>query len=137
MLEDGGPNDADATENNVIADPGGVAQPLDASIDLFATHPKAAAGTSNVVMFNMRITSHSGEVELRSMTLRAMGSADETGIRKVALFADTNANGVVDPDDQEIASGTYDSGNRLLTLVVLTPYPLPVGQTNFLVTYDI
>jgi len=136
-LEDGGPNDADATENYVIVDPGGVAQPLGAKVELFATSATATKGTSGVVVFGMRITSDSGEVELRSMTVQTQGNANPTDIRKVALIVDANANGVVDPGEEEIASGTYDSDNGLLTLVVPAPYRLPVGQTNFLVTYDI
>ena len=135
-IEDGGPNDADATENNVIADPGGVAQPLGATIELFPASRKAPTGTRDIVMFEMRITSDSGEVELRSMTLQAAGSADDTAVRKVALVVDANANGTVDAGEQEIASGTYDSDNGVLILALPTPIALPVGQTDLLVTYD-
>ena len=135
-FEDGGPNDADATENNVIADPGGVAQPLGATIELFPASRKASAGARGIVMFEMRITSDSGEVELRSMTLQAAGSADDTDVRKVALVIDANANGTVDAGEEEIASGTYDSDNGVLILALPTPFALPVGQTDLLVTYD-
>lgn len=137
-LEDGGPNDSDVTPNNVIADPGGVAQPVGVTLQLITASSKlVSAGSDDNVVFEMLLSSDSGEVELRSMTIQASGTGNDQQIRDVALVVDANSNGIVDVGEETIANGTYDSDDGMLTLVVPAPYAIPAGQTNLLVTYDL
>jgi len=137
-IEDGGPNDSDATANGVIRDPGGLAVPVGVTIELLPPAPKVVAhNTTKVVAFALKLVSVSGDVALRSLTIEASGSGDDRSIARVRVYVDANANGSVDAGETEIAAGTFNQDNGTLQLLMVTPYAVPAGATNLLVTYDL
>jgi hypothetical protein len=136
-IEDGGPNDADASIDGAISDPGGLAVPVGVTLELIPPASKAVAdNTTNVVAFALKLVSASGDVALRSLTIQASGSGDDRSIARVRVYVDANANGSVDVGEAEIAAGTFNQDNGTLQLRMGTPYPVPAGATNLLVTYD-
>lgn len=136
-IEDGGPNDADASANGVISDPGGLAVPVGVTLELIPPAPKRVAdNATNVVAFALRLVSASGDVALRSLTIEASGSGDDRGIAHVRVYVDANGNGTVDAGEAEVAAGTFNQDNGTLLLRMGTPFAVPAGATNLLVTYD-
>ncbi|HVJ30742.1 MAG TPA: choice-of-anchor U domain-containing protein, partial [Gammaproteobacteria bacterium] len=136
-IEDSGPNDADGSANGVIRDPGGLAVPVGVTLELILPTAKTvAARATNVVAFELRLVSASGDVALRSLTIEASGSGDDRGIARVRVYVDANGNRIVDAGETEIAAGTFDQDNGMLQLRMGTPYSVEAGVTNLLVTYD-
>jgi hypothetical protein len=137
LIQDGGPNDADQTANGTIVDPSGVAVPVGVSLAVIAAADRTVGGTSaaNVVM-TLRLTSDSGDVELRSLTLAASGSGDDRTIERVDVVVDANGNSAVDTNDPSVGTGTFTANDGDLTITLTSPLPIPAGQTDLLVTYD-
>ena len=97
----------------------------------------ALANSSDNVVLRLRLTSDSGGVELDSLTLTASGTGDDRQIRSVKAYVDENGNGAVDTGEPNVASGTFDQDNGQLSLQLPTPYAIPAGQTDILVTFDL
>lgn len=140
-IEDGGPNDADGAANRVLRDPGGVAVAFTApavTVSALSTPNRSvAAGAADIVVLRLRLSSDSPNVAMSSLTLTATGTGnDGTEVRAVELWEDTNGDGAVDAGDALLGSGTYAADNGSLQLQLMTPYALPLGDTDFLVTYD-
>ena len=138
-LQDGGPNDADGAADGTIADPGGLAVPVGVRLEVVAgsrTRLVAESSKDNVVL-RLRIDSDSGDVELDSVKVTAFGSGDDTRIKGVKVYLDSNGNGVVDVGEPIVATGAFARDNGELTLRLAPPYPLPAGRTELLVTYDL
>ena len=69
--------------------------------------------------------------------LNASGTGDDAAdVRNVILWRDTDSNGVIGSNDVRIGSGVYNIDNGSLTLRATTPYRLPNGRSDYLVTYD-
>lgn len=136
-LEDGGPNDADLQADGVIRDPGGLAVPVGVALEVLPVPDRAvSSGAANVVLLALRLSSDSGDAELRSLTLRAAGSGDDRDVRRVRVFVDANANGTVDAGEEAVAEGIFSQDEGTLALNLSTPLAIPAGQTDLLVTYD-
>lgn len=133
---DGGPNDVDGLDNGVIRDPGGLAVPVAVRLESLPVADSPASRGSNVIALAFSLVSDSGDAELDGLTLTASGSGDDTSIRAVSLVVDENRNGVVDSGETSIGEGVFQSDNGTLDLQLLTPFAVPPGRTDFLVTYD-
>jgi FG-GAP-like repeat/Bacterial Ig domain/Bacterial TSP3 repeat/NHL repeat/Regulator of chromosome condensation (RCC1) repeat len=137
-IQDGGANDADGQADGTIVDPSGLAMPVGVTLEVLPVGNRdAAAGSNNNVVLALRLTSDSGDAELGSLTLKASGSGDDRKIRSAKAYVDANGNGIVDAGETSIASGTFDQDNGQLVLTMPTPYAIPVGQTDLLVTFDL
>ena len=97
----------------------------------------ASANSNDNVVLALRLSSDSGDVELASLTLTASGTGDDRTIRNVKVYVDENANGAVDANEPIIAVGTFDQDNGQLSLQVPSPYAIPAGDTDLLVTFDL
>ncbi len=140
-LQDGGPNDADGAANGVVRDPGGAAvvatPPVVTVSGLSASNRTVSAGATNVVVTRLRVNSDSTDVTLSQITLKASGSGnDASDVHGVKLWVDVNGDGAVDSGDTEVGSGQYAGDNATLQLTLSSPFALPLGDTDFLVTYD-
>ncbi len=137
-ISDGGPNDSDGEINGIISDPGGIALSVDVSFEPITTDNQTVTrNTSNIVMLHFRLATDSGDAILNSLTLQASGSGDDRQIDAVKLVLDENENGQVDSGDTMIGSGAFDADNGALQLQLTEPYTLPIGTSDYLVTYDI
>jgi hypothetical protein len=137
-IQDGGPNDNDGMANGVIRDPGGLAVPVGVQFQSLTVSDKAGTrGSNNVVMLAFSLLSDSGDAELDGLTLQASGSGDDKTVRALRLVIDENRNGVADAGEEVIGNGTFGSDNGTLDLQMATPFPVPPGRTDLLVTYDL
>ena len=140
-LQDGGPNDADGAANGVVRDPGGAAvvasPPIVTLSALPTTNRTVTAGATSVVVVRFRVSSDSGDVALDTIALAASGSGnDAADVRAVKLWVDVNSDGAVDAGDALVGTGSYAGDNAPLQLQLSSPFALPMGDTDFLVTYD-
>ena len=136
-LQDGGRNDTDGLDNGIIRDPGGLAVPVSVRLEELPVADAASSlGRSNVVVLAFSLASDSGDAELGGLTLVASGSGDDMSIRAIRLIVDENKNGVVDSGERSIGDGTFQSDDGTLDLRLSTPFVVPPGRTDFLVTYD-
>lgn len=136
-LTDGGANDADGAANGVIVDPGGVAVPVSVALSLPAVADRnVAAGSSGNVILLLRLYSPSGDAELNGLTLEATGSGNDTTVRNIRLVVDANGNGTVDAGEPVIAAGVFGADDGALELTMNSPFAVPPGVTDLLVTYD-
>lgn len=139
---DGTPTDSvhlaiNGEANGVIRAVAGLAVPVAVSLEVLPLSDRTVAkGSSDNVVLALRINSDSGDVELQSLSLKASGSGDDSGVRGVNLYVDTNGNGLVDDGEQSIASGIYSQDDGTLELQMISPYMIPAGQTSLLVSYD-
>jgi hypothetical protein len=135
---DGGPNDADSVANGIIRDPGGLAVPIQVTMNMLAIADRnTSVGSSNIVVVALQLVTESGDVELDAITLQASGSGDDaTQITQVTVYEDENNNSRVDSGEPTIGTGTYNADNGSIELRMMTPYLLPPGATTLLVTYD-
>jgi uncharacterized repeat protein (TIGR01451 family) len=96
-------------------------------------------GSNNVLMACFRIV-NLGPVPIRinSLRLRASGTGnDATDIASVRVWRDRNGNGARDPDDPQLASGTYASDDGSVDLNLSPTSTLEQFQSlQLLVTYD-
>jgi hypothetical protein len=136
-IEDGGPNDADGIANGTIKDPGGV------SIQVVVTATRTAAasattfanGSGEQTVMSFTISNNAGDAVLNELVLSASGTLNDTSdISGVSLYLDANSDGTAD-SSTALATGTYSADDGTVTLTFTTPYSLPVGTTQFLVTY--
>jgi hypothetical protein len=124
--------------NGIIRDPGGLAVPVGVQFQSLAVSDRAGTrGSNNVVMLAFIMLSDSGDAELDGISLQASGSGDDRTLRAIRLVVDENQNGVADAGEQTIANGTFNADNGTLDLQMTTPFPVPAGRTDFLVTYDL
>ena len=140
-IEDGGPNDADGLANRRVRDPGGVAIRATGlnvmAADMSVNNTTVSRGSNNVPLLRYRLNSNSQDIAVSALTLDATGSGnDATGVQRVRVWLDVNANGSVDASEPELGEGQFDDDDGTLTLSLNTPYLLPMGDTDFLVTYD-
>jgi hypothetical protein len=137
-IEDGGPNDSDGMANGIIRDPGGLAVPVGVQFQSLAVSDRAGTrGSNNVVMLAFSMLSDSGDAELDGISLQASGSGDDRTLRAIRLVVDENQDGVADAGEETIANGTFNADDGTLDLQMPTPFPVPAGRTDFLVTYDL
>jgi hypothetical protein len=140
-VEDGGPNDADATADRVIRDPGGIAtrtaRPALVMEALSVGDTRVQAGAKDVPMLRFRLSASSSGSRLQAITLSAAGSGNDAGdVVAVTLWLDVDGNGAVSASDTEIGSGSYSVDNGSLRLVPDAVFDVPAGDSNYLVTYD-
>ena len=92
-------------------------------------------GTSNAPMLQFSLNPASPQT-LNSITLKASGTGNEqVDVTAVKLFVDTNANGIIDGPDVQLAAGAFATNDGTVTLSINPPYTV-TGPTSFLVTYD-
>jgi hypothetical protein len=115
---------------------GGLAAPVSANSAARPQDRSTLAGDGEAVMSRTRVHSDSGDALLRSLTLRASGSADERTIDSVVLIHDLNHDGQWDADDLVLATDKFAVDNGSLTLPLQTPLELPAGDTDLLVVYQ-
>ncbi|MFC1523493.1 hypothetical protein ACFL6N_01755 [Thermodesulfobacteriota bacterium] len=60
---------------------------------------------------------------------------ETTDIGTVSLYRDDNENGIPEAVEK-IATGNFASDDGEVTFILSQPYPLPLGETHFLVTYQ-
>ncbi len=145
-IEDGGANDTDGLANGIIKDPGGIATKKAEFKDSISIEIKALsvsehsvdAGDKNTEMLRFQITTSDTGAEIEQLTLRASGNGEEqTKVKNVTLWLDSNQNGKADTGDLPLGGGLYNANNdRLITLWLDQPFLLPIGNTDFIVTYD-
>ncbi|MDI9246020.1 hypothetical protein [Marinobacter sp. CHS3-4] len=117
---------------------------MDAEDHISMADPAAGNGTDKVldgangeqVVLSFALNSAETGNEVRAFTLAGGGDLDPaTDISMVRLYRDDNEDGV--PDASELISeGTFELAGGLLTLTLTEAWPLPVGETRFLVTYE-
>jgi hypothetical protein len=134
-LTDGGPNDADGVADGVIRDPGGIGVPMAVDVEAIGVDDQAVEGDGVYVVVRFRLHTESGDVELRSLTLSASGSGDDSSIDEVALVHDLDGDGVPGDGDPILGTGTFATDNGELVLQLAEPIELPVGTMDVLVTY--
>ena len=139
-IEDGGPNDSDGETNGVITDPGGVAMeavPVAVTVSSVSTNDQPAGpDVSRIVVARFAVNVNSPDVELSSLMLKASGTGDDSyGVSSVEVWIDTNANGTIDRRDSVVGAGRYVSDDAALELRFSEPYMLPMGETQFIVSY--
>lgn len=103
------------------------------------TNPGATfqvAGATNVTMLALRVRGGSTTTNVQTVRVRAQGTGnDATGIAAVRLVVDTDRDGVADPGEPTIASGTYTTNDG--SVLLSANRVLPVGTTEeWLVVYD-
>ena len=92
-------------------------------------------GTSNAPMLQFSLNPASPQT-LNSITLKASGTGNEqVDVTAVKLFVDTNANGIIDGPDVQLAAGAFATNDGTVTLSINPPDTV-TGPTSFLVTYD-
>jgi hypothetical protein len=137
-IQDGGVNDADGLANGTIKDPGGVSVQvvMTAAVSSASSTTSFANGSGEQTVMSFVITSNAGDAVLNNLTLSTTGTlVDNSDISGVAVYLDANSDGTAD-SSTALATGTYSADNGTLTLTFTTPFALPVGSTQFLVTYD-
>jgi hypothetical protein len=82
------------------------------------------------------VNANSSDLDLRDLTLRAVGSGDERTIRAVKLWRDVDGDGAVDAGSAPLGQGTFGADDGTLRLQLSAPLALPMGDTDLLVTYD-
>lgn len=135
---DGTGDNADTDDdNNGIMD--AVDQISIASTESTGSQTAAMAFTSGdgeqvVLAFALSSTETGNEV--RAFTFAAGGDLDPANdIAQVRLYRDDNQDGVADADEL-LDESTFELAGGLLTFTLPEAYPLPVGDTHFLVTYE-
>ncbi|WP_223794586.1 hypothetical protein [Marinobacter sp. F4216] len=94
------------------------------------------SGDGEQVVLAFALTSTETGNEVRSFTLAAGGDLDPANdIAQVRLYRDDNQDGIADADELQEES-TFELAGGLLTLTLTEAWPLPVGETRFLVTYE-
>jgi len=140
-LQDGGPNDADGQANRVVRDPGGAAMVAVAAAvsadSLTVADKTVTSGQSDVVMLRFQLMSNTSDVTLDDLTLIASGTGnDGADVNDVKLWVDTDAEGTLSAGDTQIGNGTFSGNDGTLTIMMVTPYRLDAGMTDFIVSYD-
>lgn len=134
-LTDGGPNDADGIADGVIKDPGGLGVPVGAEIEALGVDDQDLEGDGVYVVVRLRLSTESGDTQLRSLTLSASGTGDDTSIDEVALVHDLDGDGIYSTGDQVLGTGTFGTDNGELFLQLAEPVDMPAGTMDVLVTY--
>ncbi|MGI9276709.1 MAG: immunoglobulin-like domain-containing protein [Endozoicomonas sp.] len=140
-IEDGGSNDTDGTENGVVKDPGGVAvQVIPEPVIGLARIDKGTEsfnkGDGEKVVLGFTVSSDSTDAALHELTIQAQGDLVENAdISAVSLYRDDNRNGIPEATEK-LASDSYSNDDGEVTFTLTTPYQLPNGNTDFLVTYS-
>ena len=140
-LKEGGVNDQDGKANGVILDPGGVAilaSTSEVSLDPVSINNRTVSvGTKDVVLLRFTLNSANHSALLQKISLRASGSgSDNSDIKRVKFWLDSNANGVVDSSDRLLGSGQYQSDNGQLELSLDQPWLMPQGTNHLVLSYD-
>jgi hypothetical protein len=134
-LTDGGPNDSDGVADGVVRIIGGLAAPVSARAEGMPQTDTMLTGDGESIMIRMRLHSDSGDAVMNSLTLQASGSADDALIDDVILIHDTNRDGAWEDDDVVLSTGQFTVDDGALTLLLVEPTELPVGDTDLLVIY--
>ena len=137
LLTDGGPNDSDGVIDGVIRHAGGVAVPISASQENVRLTEQRLTGAGNVTIAKFRLRSDSGDTVLRSLSLLADGTADDTAIDNVMLVVDTNGDSTLSTSDEVLAEGRFTSDDGELVLVLDEPLEIPAGVTEMLIVYEV
>ena len=83
-----------------------------------------------------QLFSDSVDAELSSLSVRASGELDEINdIGKVTIYRDDNGNGIPEATERLSVSG-YDSDDGIIVFELPDVYQLPIGNTQFLITYQ-
>jgi len=139
-VTDGGDGDNDGVANGVIVDPGGVAVPIPAPVVSLSRTVISAATFSNgdgeQPVFGFVINSDSTDAEIHELTIESTGTvSDLAAFGTVSVYRDDNMDGIPEAAEQ-IATGSYTSGDSQLTFTLAQPYQLPAGDTHLLITYQ-
>lgn len=89
-------------------------------------------------MIQLAVTAGPDEaIRLRTMQLQADGwGNDKTDIQSVQVYVDDDEDGKLDPSEDLLASGTYDSDNGICALSFSNSPAIPAGETvHLLVVY--
>ncbi|WGL15030.1 PQQ-binding-like beta-propeller repeat protein [Microbulbifer bruguierae] len=141
-IQDGGPNDADGVANGVVVDPSAVAtMELPAPVVTASnnTLEKTAfqSGDGEQTVLDFALQSDSTDAELVAFTFDAAGDVDDAQqVGEVKLYLDANTNGVAEASEL-IGTGNFAEDDGELTITLDAPYQLPVGESRFLVTYQL
>ncbi len=101
-----------------------------------ATNKHIDANNGEQVVLSFALTSTDAGNEVRSFTLAAGGELDPVGnIKSVRLYRDDNEDGIADAGEL-ISEGSFELAGGQLTLTLSEAWPLPMGDTHFLVTYE-
>jgi len=89
-------------------------------------------------MLQMKATAGQTEpVKVYSVTLKASGTGnDQTDITSIRVVLDANQNGIVDPGEALLGSGTYPTDDGTRTIAFSSPYTIAAGASaHFIVAY--
>ncbi|WP_444934100.1 hypothetical protein [Microbulbifer sp. JTAC008] len=139
-LVDGGLNDDDGEMNGIIVDPGAVAtlnvkEPI-VNIKSYALENSQFQLEEEAPVLAFSLQSDSADAMLKSLTLKADGELDEVSdIQRVRLYLDMDNNGIAS-NSELIGDGLFSIDNGYLKLDLFKKFQLPVGEAQFLVTYE-
>lgn len=137
-IQDGGPNDADGTEDGVIKDPGGISVALSvtAGRSSNATASSFSNGSGEQVVLRFIVNSNSTGSVINGLSLSAGGSLDELNdIGAVSIYLDADNDGNADGSER-LGSASYTSDDGSLSFdFSSSPAALSLGENTFLVTY--
>jgi hypothetical protein len=139
-IQDGGVNDADGEANGAVQHLSGIVVRTAAPV-VTVTNSTAADTTFNQnggeqVVFAFSMTADSNDADIHELTISAAGTLNEaTAVNSVTLYRDANENGLAEESEQ-MAAGNFTADNGQVVFTLTAPLPLPVGDTQFLVTYQ-
>jgi hypothetical protein len=93
----------------------------------------------DVPMLHMKFTAGSFEsVQVQSIAVHSSGTGEEMiGIANVELWHDLDGDGVIDPSDVQVGTGTFPAEDGLVTFDTTSEAPVPAGGTDwYLVVCD-
>ncbi|WP_430461461.1 hypothetical protein ACQUQU_01415 [Thalassolituus sp. LLYu03] len=94
------------------------------------------SGDGEQVVLAFSVSSSEAGNELRSFTLTAGGTADPEGdIEMVRLYRDDNGDGVADAGEL-VEDVSLEISDNQMTFTLTEAYALPVGDIQFLITYQ-
>ena len=136
-LEDGGPNDSDGKPDGVIRDPGGPGTPVGINLEVVPVPDQVITDSGIYVVLRLRLHTDSGDAMLRSLTIQASGSGDDTTIEQVMLIQDVNDDGVAQDAEPVWSVGQYSIDDGQITLQLAEETEIPYGSTALLVVYEL
>ena len=88
------------------------------------------------VVMGFRLTNSQPDMSLSNLTIAASGELNEKQhINEVRLYVDLNQNGMAELSEI-IAVDQYTQDNGMITFYLNSSFALPVGESQFLVSYQ-
>lgn len=135
-----GGNDVDPTfaafTSSAATVSGGVSDGDTVSISFVDRAPATYTSNAvNVPFVSLSMTANSNEWDLASFAVTKLGTLADSKILAVKLYLDMDNDGLVDPGETLLASGTLSSGTTTLTLSM--PYRLTTTPSQLLLAADV